>query len=246
MFVINMLIIVGVDTNAFSVDDEYYDMLVKQDLKDYSKKIEKLSHSKNIGAYYKVGIMGHRRVVEIGEFKGLKYVELSSSEDFEIGTLSGMEEKETTVYEVEKTTMTSKKIVLGFLKILSTTLNFGDIGSVGTENNSSFEFEFESQTKYSEKTIKEYTRTLNYNFNKVIPEQTTVSVGQVALVAEFAITSSYTQEQNMFGQWGKIKNTEVKDYIATYIVATVTTFIYQKGFGTTDTAYHPFGVINLD
>ena len=57
MFVINMLIIVGVDTNAFSVDDEYYDMLVKQDLKDYSKKIEKLSHSKNIGAYYKVGIM---------------------------------------------------------------------------------------------------------------------------------------------------------------------------------------------
>ena len=64
-----------------------------------------------------------------------------------------MEEKETTVYEVEKTTMTSKKIVLGFLKILSTTLNFGDIGSVGTENNSSFEFE--SQTKYSEKTIHE-------------------------------------------------------------------------------------------
>lgn len=36
----------------------------------------------------------------------------------------------------------------------------------------------------------------------------------MALVAEFAITSSYTQEQNMFGQWGKIKNTEVKDYIA--------------------------------
>ena len=34
MFVLNMLIIVGVDTNAFSVDDEYYDMLVKQDLKD--------------------------------------------------------------------------------------------------------------------------------------------------------------------------------------------------------------------
>ncbi len=116
MFVLNMLIIVGVDTNAFSVDDEYYDMLVKQDLKDYSKKIEKLSNSKNIGDYYKVGIMGHRRVVEIGEFKGLKYVELSSSEDFEIGTLSGMEEKETTVYEVEKTTMTSKKNSSRFFK----------------------------------------------------------------------------------------------------------------------------------
>lgn len=242
----SMVLFFSIKTKAFNVGDEYYDMLIKEDLKDYSKKLEDVSNTTYIGEYYKVGIMGHRKVVEVGEFKGLKYVVISSGEPFQVGSVSGIEKKETNIHEVEKTTISTKRITLGISQIISAALNFLDFASVGKSSTASIEYTYENTKIYSDKTITETSTTVTYDLSKVIPGQTTVSIGQVALVAEFAINSSYTQEQNMFGKWGKMNNTEVKDYVVTYIVTCVTTFVYQKGFGTTKTNYYPFGLIDFN
>lgn len=71
-------------------------------------------------------------------------------------------------------------------------------------------------------------------------------VGQVALVAEFQILKSYTEEQYLWGVWKKLTNTEKTNYSMDHYLDTVSTFIYADSFGTTDSGLYYLDVIDLD
>ncbi|MCM1131455.1 MAG: hypothetical protein NC310_05140 [Roseburia sp.] len=46
-----MVLFFLIKTKTFNVGDEYYDMLIKDDLKDYSKKLEDVSNTTYIVTY---------------------------------------------------------------------------------------------------------------------------------------------------------------------------------------------------
>lgn len=229
---------------AFEYDNEYYDMFDVDDLGNYVNQIEQIQNTKYTGMYYRVGIMGHKRVVELGELKSLKYVVLSAGTNYLNGSLIGLQQIETREYSVTNTTTTSLSIATGFIQILNAAINLESVGSVGGSNQSSVEVEFTYTTTHSTTSITSSQTLVSYNLDKVNPEYNHFKVGQVALIAEFEVKKSYTIEQNIWGNWVKLSNTEKNNYITTSFLDTVSTFIYTDAFGTSDALYY-LGVIDL-
>lgn len=114
-------------------------------------EIKSLENTRQIGKYYKVGMMGHRRVVELGELIELRYERLTQGTEYQIGIIGGMKVEEIDVYESSKTVTTSFSIASGFTQIMSAALSFGDVASVGTSSTKTTAVDFEYETVYAER-----------------------------------------------------------------------------------------------
>lgn len=230
---------------AFNYNETEYDMFITSDLQNLVHEIKSLENTRQIGKYYKVGMMGHRRVVELGELIELRYERLTQGTEYQIGIIGGMKVEEIDVYESSKTVTTSFSIASGFTQIMSAALSFGDVASVGTSSTKTTAVDFEYETVYAERELSSKKVEIEYDFTKVCPNQTTVAVGEVVLIARFNVLNSYTEEQNLFGKWKMLSSTKLGNYDIDYHFNTVTSFIYQKGTGTKDIGYFPFGKIEL-
>lgn len=99
--------------------------------RDYSAK----ENSKVIGKYYRVGIMGHRQCVNYGQIKLLtaeieQFISSRSVEAFK-----DIKFEETTSYTIINQVSASVKTKIGVVDMVSATLKFEDIATVGTNTN---------------------------------------------------------------------------------------------------------------
>lgn len=252
--VIFLLILIGsmvlnvsqAKVNAFEYKNEYYDMFDIEDLNDYSISTNSVVNRKYTGKYYKVGIMGHRRVIELGELISLKYVVLAASDNYFVGSISGIQQLQTSSYSITKSVTSSQSVSIGFIQVVSAAVNIYDVATVGTSNTTSYTVTFTNSTTYASEEYTSTATSVQYDLSKVYPGMDSFKVGQVALIAEFQIKKSYTEEQNIWKVWNKISNTEKTNYSMYHYLDTVSTFIYTNSFGTTDSGLYYLGVIDLD
>lgn len=233
--------------NGFEHNNSYYDVLNNNDINKFKTQLNNNMNKKHIGKFYRVGIMGHRRVVELGEIVSIEYRPIVVQNDkYTIGSVSGIKVIESESFEISKSTSTEISVSKGFTQVMNAAINFGDTAAVGTSNESTTSTTMTYKEVYTETSISTKTTEITFDFSKVYPKGSTVTVGQVALVVVFKINASYTQEDKPFKGWTMIKSTLNEDYLAHYYAETFTTFIYQAGFGDTSVGYFPFGKIKLD
>lgn len=232
--------------NAFEYNDSFYDMFDIEDLNDYSISTNTIVNRKYIGKYYNVGIMGHRRVIELGELISLKYVVLAASDNYFVGSISGIQQLQTNSYSITKSVTSSQSVAIGFIQVTSAAVNLYNAATVGTSNTTSYTVTFTNSTTYASESYTSTATSVQYDISKVYPGMDSFKVGQVALVAEFQITKSYTEERNIFGVWKKLTKTEKTNYSMYHYLDTVSTFIYTDSFGTSDSGLYYLGVIDLD
>lgn len=233
--------------SAFNFNDSEYDMFTNSDLGEFYRSIKTSENLTYIGKYYKVGLMGHRRVVELGDIIELRYERLTEGSQYQVGLISGMRTEKTQVYESSNTVTTTLSIAQGFAEVMKAAISLENTFDVGTSSTKTTSVEFEYGTRYTDHELTSEVVYIEYDYSKLCANQTTVAVGEVVLIARFNVIRSYTEEQNWLGKWKKLSSTELSDYTLDYHVTTATGFIYQKGTGTSDIGYFSFGSIpNLE
>lgn len=247
IFVLSSILFSGAiskNVKAFEYNDDYYDMLNITDLEALDIEFKEVVNRTYKGEFYRVGVMGHRRVVELGELKSLKYVVLSHSDTYLTSSISNLEQIITNSYTVNNSTTTTKQVKIGFISIMKRAVNLLDVASVGKESSPSIEVTMGSSTTYAEQSFSSTQTNVQFNLAEIYPGLLQFKLGQVALVAEFEVVKSYTQEDRLFKGWTKLKDTEVTNYRAYLYLETLTTFIYTDSFGTASTGLYPLGEIN--
>lgn len=234
------------EVNAFEYDNNYYNMLTVNDLKDLKIEFYQVVNRTYSGSYYKVGIMGHKRYVELGQFISFKYVVLTESSNYFTGSLLGIQQIQTQEFSVSKTTTVSASVAVGFVQIVNAAINLANVGSVGKSNELSVQVSFAGSISYATTTMTSNTTMVTYDLNQVIPSYEKFKVGQVALVAEFNINKSYTKEDRGFLGWKVLENTKRENYSAYLFLDTITTFIYDDSFGTVNSGSYALGIIALN
>lgn len=196
---------------------------------DYSP----IKNQKITGKYYKCGIMGHRRVVKYGDVR-LKTGEVEKfTESTSYGALQNLEITNKYSHEIGKKTSFSEKISIGHSKIIKAGFTFGNGATVGAEDGKTIKGEFGIETSYWETDITSVEITQNLNLDNLIDGRKMFRYSKVACFVEADIQESYTEEQNMFGKWGRVGGTTNKNYKARYYVSDMNVFVYptQKTFG---------------
>lgn len=229
---------------AFEFRNNYYDMLDSSDLSTLKILFDSYDNTTIEGEYYKVGIMGHKRVVELGDFIGLKYVALTK-QSFSVGTVSNLEIINSTSYNVTKTTAFTFSATVGHSSMVSNVLSTGIVGTAGTNGTSTIELGFSYQNMHSSTLVQSSTIKYTINLDNLIDGYNIFGVGEVALVACYEIDKIYTLEQGLFGKWYKIESTIVDKpgMEAHYYLDELTTFIYSNGFGDKVIGYYELGII---
>lgn len=233
---------------AFEYNGNYYEPLEIQDLENFKSVLKTRENKTYEGKYYRVGIMGHKRVVELGSLDSIQYIQLTEGEQFTSGIVKEIKTIETKSFKIDKTVSSEERVKVGFTNIMAAAINFFDFLKVGSENSYTVEREFVYKEAYTSTNVEETTTELQYNLENLIPDCSLFSVGQVALVAVWNVKSSYTIEQRGIGgfkKWYKLKNTETKNYTIDYYADSFTTFIYPTGFGDAEIGFYSFGIINI-
>ena len=119
-----------------------------------SRDYAPIKNRKYVGKYYKVGIMGHHRVVEFGDEISIKTKEVETyTNTCSVGALNGLSITNTVSHCVGQKTSTSVQCSIGFSRIIKAVLNFLDFASFGAETGTTVEATIGSETSYWEETI---------------------------------------------------------------------------------------------
>lgn len=203
-------------------------------------------NKKQIGKYYKVGIMGHHQVVEIDDVR----LKAGIVEDFipstAVGTYSDMSTVESTSYSITNELTSTEQVKVGIVDMVSAMVNLEDYGKVGSSTTMTKEYTFSSTKRYATTLSKTFTVNKTVDFTTIPSDKKTYSISRVACYLEFLIKYSYTEEQNIFGKWKKINNTQKNDYMIDYYIADVQTFCYNDNtFGNTIIGTYPLETMKV-
>lgn len=203
-------------------------------------------NKKQIGKYYKVGIMGHHQVVEIGDVR----LKAGIVEDFipstAVGTYTDMSIVESASYSITNELTSTEQVKVGIVDMVSAMVNLEDCGNAGTSTTMTQEYMLSSTKRYATTLSKTFTVNKTVNFTVIPSDKKTYSISRVACYLEFSIIASYTEEQNFLGQWKKIGGTEVKNYWIDYYIADVQTFCYNDNtFGNTIIGTYPLETMKV-
>lgn len=211
--------------------DELWGVKTKEFLgKDYAQ----YKNKKQIGKYYKVGIMGHRQVMEIENVKLIAGIIEDFIPSTAVGTYTDMSIVESTTYSVTNEITSSVEVKVGVVEMTSAMVNLEDIGSVGTNTSMTKEYKLASTNTYATTLSKTFTVNKTVNLSAIPSDKISFSISRVACYLQFDVKASYTEEQNFFGKWGKISNTIREKYFLRYYIADIQTFCYNDNtFGNT-------------
>lgn len=203
-------------------------------------------NKKQIGKYYKVGIMGHHQVVEIDDVR----LKAGIVEDFipstAVGTYSDMSTVESTSYSITNELTSTEQVKVGIVDMVSAMVNLEDYGKVGSSTTMTKEYTFSSTKRYATTLSKTFTVNKTVDFTTIPSDKKTYSISRVACYLEFLVKYSYTEEQNIFGKWKKINNTQKNDYMIDYYIADVQTFCYNDNtFGNTIIGTYPLETMKV-
>lgn len=197
----------------------------------YNRDYTMYKNTIQTGTYYKVGVMGHHMVVNIGNIglKAYKVEDFVSSRD--VGLSSSLTITDNTSYTIKYESTTSLQVKYGIQKIINATAELKDTGNVGAETALNREYQFMIEESYSESLTKSYTIEDVIDLTQIPSDKKTYSISRVAVYLEFEILSSYTEEQkwNLFSgyYWQKLNDTVKEDYKIRYYIDDLTTFCYN-------------------
>lgn len=140
-----------------------------EDLNDYAIRTDLIANRTYTGKYYRVNLMGHRRVVELGQLVSLKYIVLTASDNYFTGSLSGIQQIQTNSYTITKSVTSSRSLAIGFIQVMSAAANLYDVASVGTSNKTSYEVTFTSSTTYATESYTSTATSVQYDISKGLP-----------------------------------------------------------------------------
>ena len=208
--------------------------------RDYSE----YENKKIIGKYYKVGIMGHRIATEIKQIS-LKAYKL---EDFipskSVGLAETTKVTSSKSYQVVNEITATLQVKVGTIEEIEAVVNLDDGSSVGANTTLTTEYKFALENTYSESLSKTFTVEDVLNYSTIPSDKKTFSVSRVVCCLEFEIDKTYTEEQNIFGKWNMLSNTEKKDFIIRYYIADVICYCYNDNtFGDTAMGVYPLTVM---
>ncbi len=153
--------------SAFNFNDSEYDMFTNSDLGEFYRSIKTSENSTYIGKYYKVGLMGHRRVVELGDIIELRYERLTEGSQYQVGLISGMRTEKTQVYESSNTVTTTLSIAQGFAEVMKAAISLENTFDVGTSSTKTTSVEFEYGTRYTDRELTSEVVYIEYDYSKL-------------------------------------------------------------------------------
>ena len=212
-------------TNLYDFSD-YFD-------RDYSK----YANSTWSGAYYRVGIMGHKQFIEFGDISIKAYRIEDIVPEMIIGQTTNVNFTTKESYSIVDEVTSSCQIKIGLEQMVEAAVDTKDVGSVGTSTKYNQEYNFALECMYSEALTQETLISQQIDFEQMPDDKRSVSYSRVAIFIEFEIKSSYTKEHKLYG-WTKLSNTEKNDYTMRYYIKTVNSYCYNDNtFGDVNHLY---------
>lgn len=203
-------------------------------------------NKKHTGKYYKVGIMGHRQAVEIGDVRLKAEIVENFIPSTAVGTYSDMSIVESTSYSITNELTSTEQVKVGIVDMVSAMVNLEDYGNVGTSTTMTQEYMLSSTKRYATTLSKTFTVNKTVDFTIIPSDKKTYSISRVACYLEFSIIASYTEEQDIFKHWNKINSTVKEGYVIEYHIADVQTFCYNDStFGNTIIGTYPLETMKV-
>lgn len=192
------------------------------------KKYNNLKNKKYIGKYYKVGIMGHRRVVEFADDFLMMTKEVEKfTDNYSVGSIFDVSLTQTYQHNIGEKISLTVSAQLATSKIIKAALLTGDTSKVGAEEGMTVKTSFEESYSYWEESITTSAINVKLNLPNMLEGKTTFRFSKVACFVKAKIKASYTEEQGIDRKWRKVKNTTISNYYASYYLDDLCTFVYN-------------------
>jgi len=186
---------------------------------------------KFIGKYYKVMLMGHRRVIEFSDYIAIKHKEVNSiTGTVLVGDTYPLEWEEEFTYSYRNTVSTTQQVAIGISNMIEAAVNLFDIASVGTESKLTAEYTISSTKEYSESLEQTLRVTYPLSDEQILPHKPRYRYSQVACIVEMGIKKSYTQESRWIGGWTTLNNTIKQNYVASYYIDETFAYVYPNDY----------------
>lgn len=204
-----------------SIDTRIYDSIRGQTIK---------------GPKYKVGVMGHRKVVVYGTDLRVKYAYLQNYDGEEHYTnkneVNQFKVIKSEGYSITNSVSTTANIQIGIQEIISKSIGLlGNLVNYGSSGTASFEYSIGKNKFYSREEYKTIAIEKTVFLDNIPEERYLFSYGEIAVSVVIPIVKSYTEEdKGIFGGWKMLKNTLKENYSADYYLRTYDTIIYPNGY----------------
>lgn len=195
------------------------------------------------GKYYKVGVMGHRMMVNISSINLSAYIVEEFIPSKSVGLASSTTVTSTKTYTIVDQIISREEVKVGICDEISSIVKLEDYGSVGTNTSTTTEYTFAIEKTYSESLYKSLEVTDVLDYTTIPDDKKTFSVSRVACYLEFNISKSCTQEQKLWG-WRDLSDTVKTNYHIRYYLADVICYCYNDNtFGDTKMGVYPLTTI---
>lgn len=188
----------------------------------------KIKNQKVEGKYYKVGVMGHKRVVHFSDEIVFKIKEIETfTNSCSVGSVKDITITNNTKYLTGNKVGLTVKCHVAIEKLIKASLDLDDISNIGAESGVTVKTSLGAETYYWSEKISSTTVSYDLNLENILPYKIYFRYSKVACFIEAKILESYTLEQGMFGNWYRVANTTNKNYYARYFLADMCTFVYN-------------------
>lgn len=236
LIVLNVALLKTTNTSPTCVQayDDISNIWGTQIIDFYNRGYATIKNGTFIGKYYKVGIMGHHRVVKFSDEISLKTKEIETyTNNCSVGSLSNLTITNSTSHAIGSKVSVSVSTNVGFSSIIKAKLDLLSIVQIGAEEGMTVQTTIGTETSYWTETITTSTVSYTLNLNNLLPSKDTVRYSKVACYVEAYISESYTEEQVMWW-WQRVSGTSRANYYACYYIGDLCTFVYNDNtFGDT-------------
>lgn len=189
-------------------------------------------NTKYIGAYYKNEIMGYRKVVEVKKISKV-FEQIGSLLPYRaIGDIPFLVKVDSSIEIIENETAVTASVSQGFIQIIREIALSKDTTKIGQSNLEPTPWHAYLGLNYLANPVNKKSVNMTINFEEAPISKLLAEFGRVAECIKIEISSSYIEEQNIFGNWFKIGNEVKKEYVAYYYLNDFFTFVYSdRTFG---------------
>ena len=178
---------------------------------------------------YRVGVMGHRRVVRFGGDFKLKVIEVENYCPYKsVGSLSSFTVTTTTTNSFTTEVSVSTTMAVSFTQLIKASVNFENMASVGIENSTTERLENTISVSYCRELTS--TRSINetLNISNMLEGKTFFRYSRVALVLDVEVLERWSEENQWFRGWVTF-GADRNPFYARYYISEADMIVYSDG-----------------
>ena len=178
---------------------------------------------------YRVGVMGHRRVVRFGGNFKLKVVEVEKYCDYKsVGSLSSFVVQTTTTSSFTKEVSVSTSMAVSFTQLVKASVTFESMASVGIENSMTEQLTNTLSVSYCRSLTSTRTIDETLNMNNILDGKSLFRYSRVALVLDAEVLERWSEENQWFRGWVTF-GVDRNPFYARYYISEADMIVYSDG-----------------